>query len=100
MGAEYTHNYAAFGKQVLCAPFMKSAMGEAAERIMVYAISISPVRTGRYKSSFKVTTGIRSTGTRRAYGAVTNSAPYAAAVEFGLGNVPRHRVLGKSIGLA
>jgi hypothetical protein len=98
VGAKYTHNYAAFGEAVLRAPWMKDVMVAKANEIMARAIALSPTRTGRYKASFKVTSGIKHGATSRAYGRVTNTAPYAAAVEFGFGKTPRHRPLGRAIG--
>lgn len=99
MGAKYTHKYGPFGKEVLQAGFMRVQMQRRAEAIKVRAIGLSPTRTGRYKASFHVGSGIRRTGTPRAYGRVTNTAPYASAVEFGFGKTPKYRVLGRAAGV-
>lgn len=116
MAATYKHDYAAFGAAVLCAPFMVADMAARAEKVAAAARAISPVGNadpsksgwysganahapGNYKGSFEVSSGVRATGRgkRRAYGRVTNTAGYAAAVEFGYGRVPKYRVLGKSL---
>lgn len=96
----YVHKYAAFGKEVLRAPWMEGEMAARAEKIKAAAIALSPVDTGEYIGSFEVSTGIRATGKgkRRAYGRVTNTSGHAQAVEFGWANTPRHRVLGRAAG--
>lgn len=111
MAATYKHDYAAFGAAVLCAPFMVAEMAGRAEKVAAAARAIAPVgdpnsgwysgagthSPGNYKASFEVSSGVRSGRTRRAYGRVTNTAGYAAAVEFGYGRTPKYRVLGKSM---
>lgn len=99
MASWYEHNYAAFGKECLQADFMKAAMRARAAAVMSTAMSIAPVDTGEYVSSFELSDGITAYGGKglRAYGRVTNTAGHAAAVEFGWGKVPRYRVLGKSL---
>lgn len=97
MAATYTHDYAAFGTEVLAAGFMVKDMHARAERIMAAAIAMSPHETGNYASSFVVESGVRTRVTARAFGRVTNTSGHAAAVEFGFGNTPRYRILGKAM---
>lgn len=99
MAARYRHFYGPFGKACLQAPFMMVEMQRRAEAIKTRAIELSPVRSGRYAASFSVQSGIRRTGSPRAYGRVTNTAPYASAVEYGFGKTPKYRVLGRAAGL-
>lgn len=102
MPSKYEHYYDNFGREVLRAGFMFREMLGRAERVMQYAQGIAPVDTGEYKNSFVVSTGVTRYGGlgTRAFGRVTNTAPHAPAVEFGYGNVPRHRTLGKSLHVA
>lgn len=99
MASYYEHNYDAFGQECLRAPFMRSAMRARAAAVMATAQSIAPVDTGEYVSSFEVSDGITAYGGKgtRAYGRVTNTAPYALALEFGHGKAPRYRVLGRAL---
>lgn len=109
MAARYDHNYRAFGNQVLQAPWMRAEMAARAERVAEAARAIAPVgdpnsgwydgerSPGLYKASFVTSSGIRRSKTTRAFGRVTNTAPYASAVEFGFGRTPKYRTLGKSL---
>jgi len=97
MAARYTHNYGPFGKEVLQAAWMVAEMHEKAERIRDAAIMLSPTSTGTYVRSFVVDSGVRTDNTTRAFGRVTNTAPYASAVEFGFKNTPKYRVLGRAM---
>lgn len=99
MASWYEHNYGAFGQQVLRASWMTSAMRARATAIMSTAQSIAPVDTGEYVASFEISDGLTPYGGEgiRVYARVTNTAGHAAAVEYGYGRVPRHRVLGKSM---
>lgn len=109
MAARYDHNYRAFGNHVLQAAWMQAEMEARAERVAAAARAIAPVgdidsgwyganrSPGLYKASFQVSSGIRHARTSRAFGRVTNTAPYAGAVEYGYGRTPKYRVLGKSL---
>lgn len=61
------------------------------------AEAISPERTGHYKASFAVEPGVKPD---RACAVLRNDADYAIDVEFGAKNTPRHRVLGRALGVA
>lgn len=54
---------------------------------------------GLYRESFSVDDGVMEAmgGGRVGFARVTNSAPYAVAVEYGNGKAQAHHVLGKSI---
>jgi hypothetical protein len=84
---------------------MQAEMRRRAELVKARAEASAPVdRTGphpgRYKQSFRVTSGVREGKTRRAFGRVTNDAPEAILVEYGSRNNPRHRTLGKALDAA
>lgn len=106
MAARFKPSYRGIG-QMLCADFMIAEMDRRAHRVLAAAQSFAPVdedlddeHRGRYKASFKVTSGIRPGGggrKRRAFGRVTNDAPEALDVEYGNRNTPRHRVLGRAL---
>jgi len=93
MASRYDNNYVGVG-EMLRASWMKTAMELRANAVKAAAEAIAPVQSGRYKASFKVSSG---TDGVRAYGRVTNTAPYAMFVEFGSARVRRHRTLGKSL---
>lgn len=99
MASYYEHNFAAFGKEVLQASFMLSAMRARATAVMSTAMAMAPVDTGEYESSFELSDGITAEYPKgpRVYARVTNTSNHAAAVEYGFGKVPRYRILGKSL---
>jgi len=114
MAARYRHDYAAFDRLVLCAPFMVANMGERAGRVKAFAEVHAPYYVDdvdgiHYRDSFEVEAGIREGKTRRAYGRVSNTdMPTALFVEFGFeGGVDkngneyaaqeRHRTLGSAL---
>lgn len=99
MASYYKHNFAAFGAQCLMAGFMRRAMVARAEAVKATAEALAPVDSGRYKDSFRVTSGITGAYKKgpRAYARVTNTAPYASYIEFGSARVKKYRVLGKSL---
>lgn len=67
------------------------------EERKLLAIALAPVGwTGRYKTSFVVEAGVKKD---RVKAVLRNDAPEAMAVEFGAGQTPRHRVLGKALGV-
>jgi hypothetical protein len=103
MGDGFQLDYAGLG-EYLRSEEMKAAMLVRAEKVKAVAESIAPVDTGgphpgRYKAAFSVSSGVQVRKTGRAYAEVSNSAPYAFHVEFGTKTTPRHRTLGKAVGL-
>ncbi len=99
MASFYEHNYDVFGREVLRAPFMRSAMRARATAIMGQAQATAPIDQAEYVASFEISDGFTPFGGEgiRVYARVTNTAPHAIAVEYGFGNVPRYRTLGKSM---
>lgn len=99
MPSRYEHYYGNFGREVLRAGFMTSAMRARATAVMAQAQATAPIDEGEYVSSFELSDGITAYGGKgtRVYARVTNTAPHAPAVEFGYGNVPRYRTLGKAL---
>ncbi|MCW2898489.1 MAG: hypothetical protein JWO67_754 [Streptosporangiaceae bacterium] len=93
---------------------LQGEMRKRAERIAAAAESIAPEgppgdkHRGEYRASFEVTSGVIQDvkGGLRAYGRVRNSAPHAAAVEYGYGGrsgvagKSAHHVLGRAIDAA
>lgn len=114
MAARYSHDYAAFDRLVLCAPWMVENMRVRAERVKAFAEAHAPYDVDdtdgtHYRDSFEIEAGIREGKTRRAYGRVSNTdMPTALFVEFGFkggidknGNEyaaqERHRTLGAAL---
>lgn len=82
--AKYTHNYEAFGREVLNSKFMEAHMRSRAERVKAEFVATAPVKTGEFKASARVESGTHG-GIKldRAYGRVVVDDPNAMAKEFG-----------------
>lgn len=86
-------NHAGRDKMLQSQPVEEACMF-AAETAAVFATSISPVRTGRYRGSFEVEGAAVTVGSKTRAGArLVNRAPYAWAVERGRG---AHHVLSRT----
>ena len=104
----YHHDYAAFDRLVLCAPFMVEEMRERATRVKERAELTAPFDPSdpdlvHYRDNFEVDVRIGPTGEGgiRAIGRVSNTdMPTAVFVEFGTKNNPRHRTLGNALDAA
>lgn len=102
----YHHDYRAFDEHVLCAPFMVEEMARRAGKVKDRAELTAPYDPNdpdlvHYRDHFEVSSGIRTEGSRRAYGRVSNTdLPTAVFVEFGSKNNPRHRTLGNALDAA
>ena len=95
----YRANYRGLG-QLLTSPEMQAAMHALAEKVEARAIAIAPDAQPYgegYIASFEVDSGIKKGWTRRAFGRVRNTSGHAVYVEFGGGNTPKHRTLGKAL---
>jgi hypothetical protein len=86
----------------LAAPAMVQALHVKILKAQAYALAISPVRTGRYRRSFRVVVGVRGVPPR-AYARLLNTArdprtgyPYCLALEFGTRYMKRQRILARS----
>lgn len=92
--------------ELLCAPFIEAEMLRRAEKVKATAEAIAPdaVPLGvGYKYEFKVESGVRARKGgrhRRAYARVSNSSLHAIYVEYGGGNTPKHRTLGRALDAA
>lgn len=93
---EYPEGLAA----AIVAPPMVAALRTKMLKAQARAIAISPVRTGRYKRSFRVVSGVRN---GKAYARLINNArdprsryPYCIALEFGTRYMRRQRILGRA----
>lgn len=78
---------------------MERAMRNRAEEVRRRAVGYAPEHSGVYKQSFRIESTRRG-GVRgdRAEARVINSAPHAAAVEWGNARTPRYRPLGRAAG--
>lgn len=102
--ADFRASYHGVG-EMLRSPWMQAEMRRRAEKVKAAAEAIAPVgdpaydrHAGRYKASFVVESGSRGGFKRdRAYGKVTNSAPYAIWVEKGNSRTPAHHVLRRAL---
>lgn len=83
--------------ELINSPEVVAVLLTVATEAMARAEVIAPVDTGRYKAAFEVGTDHIKPDRPRAY--LRNNMPYAIAPEFGAGPVPRHRTLGKAMGI-
>lgn len=97
--ANYKPDYSATSR-LMTGPQMIGRMVEQAEEVKTVAEGISPVETGEYKSKFSVESGVVDEAGLRAYADVVNSSSHAQHVEWGDGHTPRHRVLGRALGIS
>ena len=94
--------YQGFGN-LLCGPEMQALMAAKAHAAKEMAEAIAPVdelgpHPGHYRASFEVEVGAQPMAKgRRAYATLRNTAPYAAAVEFGNRTTKAQHVLLRSI---
>lgn len=109
MAVRYTASYSG-GRDIMNSQAMQEAMREIAEKGARYAQGIAPVgdprfdrHPGDYAASFEVS--VQANGGEhgdRAEARITNTAEYAAAVEWGDGAFPPHahghHVLGRTAG--
>jgi hypothetical protein len=84
----------------LAAPAMQRALELKMAKAYARAIAIAPVRTGLYRSRFRVVSGVRN---GKAYARLLNDArdprtgyPYCLALEFGTKYMKRQRILGRA----
>lgn len=96
---DYTPNHEGVA-ELLVSEGMKAGMVEHVVPMKVVAEAISPVRTGEYKASFQINSGVIDIHGPRAYAELENTSPHWPHVEYGDGNTPRHRVLGRALGTA
>lgn len=101
MGA-FKKDYEGIG-EMLRAPYMVAAMRARGEKVEAQAVATAPdappIGVG-YKEHFSVEAGVREGLKPRAFARVRNDSDHALAVEFGWGNTPRHRTLGKALDAA
>lgn len=98
--ATYQPNFGGFAAMAV-GPEMVEAVRTEAERAKAVAEAMSEDFrvTGEYADSFEVTSEfVEISGHLRAAGRLTNTAPYAAAVEWGDSHDRKpHRVLGRTL---
>lgn len=94
---QYTPNERGVAELLVGEP-MKAAMVTAVEPMKLVAEAIAPVETGEYKSRFYIDSGVMDIHGPRAYAELGNDSDHWAHVEYGDGNTPRHRVLGRALG--
>lgn len=103
--SRYEHDYEAFGKAVLSAPWMVAEMDRRAAAGAARARAVAPVdetgdHPGRYRDSITHESGIREETGRyksRAVGRVIAADPAAFHIEFGTSDTPAHRTLGQAL---
>jgi hypothetical protein len=81
-------------RAMLGTPEMVAALHSFADVIEERAVQISPIRTGRYVNSWRVTSGVRN---GVAWSRVANIAPYAGFLETGTRYMKRQRILGRAV---
>lgn len=97
---KFNPSYRGIG-EMLKSPEMVKEMESRAKRVKAAAEASAPIYLsakdpGQYKRSFVVDSGVRKDKNgsgSRAYGRVTNTAPYAIFVEYGSTTTPKHRTL-------
>lgn len=94
--ADFQGDYAGIGEMLRGSIGLAAALHQA-EKVKATAEAIAPVYTGEYKSVFDIVPGDNA---ERAEVYVVNNSPHAFDVEFGRGKTPRHRTLGKALGVA
>lgn len=108
----WTPSHAGIG-EMLRAEFVRQELRRRADRIKEVAEATSPVgraaqdpHPGMYRDSWEVSDGVREEPSRRAYARVENTAPHAAAVEYGNGRgdspktIDAHYVLTRAVDAA
>lgn len=91
--ARFDYNPAGL-QRVLASQRLLRVLRARATAGMRYARRLAPVRTGRYRASFRVVSGTRN---GVVYARLLNSAPYAVYLEFGTRYMRRQRVLGRAM---
>lgn len=102
MTGDFQLDYAGMG-EYLRSEEIKAAMLTRAEKVKAAAEAMAPFDASdpapHYKDCFEVEVGVQTHKTARAYAEVKNTSAHAFYVEFGTRNNPRHRTLGKAVGL-
>ncbi len=81
-------------RAMLQQPYMVREVEDRAQRVWWTAQQLAPVRSGRYRASMAVTSGVRPAG---AYARVTASAPYSIFVERGTRKMRAQHVLARAL---
>jgi hypothetical protein len=91
--------------ELLRSDMMQAEMRARAEKVKALAEQTAPVdetgpHPGRYRDSFRVTSGVRLGRNRRAYGRVENDSPEAFWVEYGSVHNEAHHTLARALDAA
>jgi hypothetical protein len=98
MAFGYRHDFEAFNRLVLNAPWMEAAMRERAELVKAQAEATAPVDEGDFAAAFEVESGTHGSITHdRAYATVRNTDPAAEHIEFGTSDTPAHYTLMRAV---
>lgn len=81
-------------RALLLSQTAEDAVMPVARRVEAKAIASSPEETGEYKSKFQIDV---TRDSERVVVIVKNTSDHSLAVEFGRGDTPRHRILGKAL---
>lgn len=96
-GTRFRASYGGIGKMIR-SPQMQAEMRRRAEKVKAAAEAASPIESGEYKGSFRVTSGARGGLKKdRAYGRVTNTSSHAFYVEYGNSKVSAHHTLRRAL---
>lgn len=95
-------SYAGIGEMLRSAEMQAAMHRIVEEKMLPYAVSISPYDPKstdgtHYVDAFEVSSGVHHGKTSRAYGRLTNTDAAALYVEYGTKNNEAHRVLGRSL---
>lgn len=93
MAARFEPNKAGIAR-LLQSEDVRAALIGRARAAQAYAVAIAPVRTGHYRASFRVTSGVRR---GRTYARLINTAHYAIFLEYGTRYMRAQRILRRSI---
>ncbi|MFB6392631.1 HK97 gp10 family phage protein [Polymorphospora lycopeni] len=81
-------------RRMMMQPWMQREMDRRGQRVAAVARSIAPVRTGRYRASIRVRSGVRASG---AYSEVVATAPYSYFLEVGTRHMAAQRILSRAL---
>lgn len=93
MAARCTPNPAGVAA-MLADPRMVHAMRVRAQRVHDQAVRISPVKTGLYRASWRIESGLKD---GKAWARVSNPVHYAVYLEFGTRYMRARRVLHRAV---
>lgn len=96
----FTPNHQGIGR-MLVSGFMAAECRRRAEAVLAVAQATAPEESGEYKASIDIESGVHVlAGNPRAFSRVRAGSDHSIYVEYGGGNTPKHRTLGKALSAA